>query len=321
MFSGNNWPRFTDEQRRRLAAKAQKLGRDRLCHFASIVSPRTLLEWHRRLIAQEYDGSPRRSPGRPPTPDELRELILTMASQNRTWGYTRIQGALQNLGHEVGRGTVAKILKEAGIDPAPERQRETTWKEFLRSHWDVLAATDFFTVEVWTAFGLVRYHVLFVIRLATREVQIAGIIPEPHGRWMKQMARNLTDGVDGFLNGYGYLIHDRSSLFTLEFCSILASVGIESVRLPARSPNLNAVAERFVRSIRESCLSRLVLIGESSLRRAVDEFVAHYHQERNHQGLGNKIIKPEFASFPGSGKIACRERLGGMLRYYYRQAA
>ena len=124
-----------------------------------------------------------------------------MARENRSWGYTRIQGALQNLGHEVGRGTIAKILKEAGIDPAPDRQKRTTWKEFLRTHLDVLAATDFFSVEVWTALGLVRYHVLFVIRLATREVQIAGIIPEPHGGWMKQMARNLTDGLDGFLTG------------------------------------------------------------------------------------------------------------------------
>jgi len=163
-----------------------------------------------------------------------------MARQNRGWGYTRIQGALQNLGHEVGRGPIAKILKEAGIDPAPERQRQTTWKEFLRNHWDVLAATDFFTVEVWTAAGLVRYQVLFVIRLATRQVQISGIIPEPHGRWIKQMARNLTDGLDGFLNGYRYLIHDRSSLFTPEFSGVLESAGIKSVRLPPPSPNLNA---------------------------------------------------------------------------------
>jgi len=191
-------PRFNDDQRRRLAAKAKKLGRDRLRRFASIVSPQTLLNWHRRLIARKYDGSSRRSPGRPPTPAKVQELILRMARENRSWGYTRIQGALKNLGHEVGRSSIAKILKDAGLDGAPDRQKRTTWKEFLRTHFDVLAATDFFTVEVWTALGLVRYHVLFVIRLATREVQIAGIIPEPHGRWMKQIARNLTDGLDGF---------------------------------------------------------------------------------------------------------------------------
>ena len=314
-------PRFTEDQRRRLAAKAQKLGRDRLRRFASIVSPKTLLEWHRRLIARKYDGSSRRSPGRPCTPGEIRELILRMARENRTWGYTRIQGALENLGHEVGRSTIAKVLKEAGLDPAPERQKQTTWKEFLRSHFAVLAAADFFSVEVWTAVGLVRYHVFFVIRLATRAVQIVGIVPEPHGEWMKQVARNLTDGRAGFLAGCRHLIHDRSSLFTAEFGMILESVGIETVRLPARSPNLNAYAERYVRTIKEGCLDRMILIGEGSLRRAVSEFVLHYHAEKNHQGLGNKIIGPELAEFPSAGEIRCRERLGSMLRYYYRQAA
>ena len=314
-------PRFTDEQRRRLAAKAQKLGRDRLRRFASIVSPKTLLEWHRRLIARKYDGSSRRAPGRPCIAGEIRELILRMVQENRTWGYTRIQGALENLGHEVGRSTIAKVLKEAGLDPAPERQKRTTWKEFLRSHLAVLAAADFFSAEVWTAAGLVRYHVFFVIRLATREVKIAGIVPEPHGGWMKQVARNLTDGLDGFLAGCRYLIQDRSSLFTPEFGMILESAGIETVRLPARSPNLNAYAERYVRTIKEGCLDQMILIGEGSLRRAISEFVLHYHTQKNHQGLGNKIIRPEFAEFTSVGQIQCRERLGGMLRYYYRQAA
>jgi len=249
-------PRFNDNQRRRLAAKARKIGCQRLQQFATIATPQTLLDWHRRLIARKYDGNGRRSLGRPTTPQAVRELILTMARDNRTWGCARIQGALKNLGHGVGRGTIAKIIQDAGIDPAPERQRKRTWTEFLRTHWDVLAAADFFSVEVWTAPGLVRYHVLFVIRLASREVQIAGIIPEPHGRWMKQAARNLTDGLDGFLNGCRYLIHDRSSLFNQDFGMILEVAGIELVRLPARSPNLNAIAERFVRSIKEPCLDR-----------------------------------------------------------------
>jgi transposase InsO family protein len=252
-------PRFNDDQRRRLAAKARQIGLRRLKEIAAIVSPRTLLDWHQRLIARKYNGSAKRSPGRPSTPEQVRALILRMAAENRTWGYTRIQGALQNLGHEIGRGTIAKVLKEAGVDPAPDRQKRTTWKEFLRTHWDVLAATDFFSVEVWTALGLVRYHVFFVIRLATREVHIAGIIPEPHGPWMKQMARNLTDGLDGFMSGCRYLLHDRASVFGEDFRMILQAVGIESIRLPARSPNLNAFAERFVRSIKESCLDGMVL--------------------------------------------------------------
>jgi putative transposase len=186
--------RFDDDQRRRLAAKATKIGLKHLTRIATLVTPRTLLDWHHRLVARKYEGTGKRSPGRPTTPEAGRDLILNMAAENRTWGYTRIQGALQNLGYEIGRGTIAQGLKEAGVEPAPDRQKGTPWKEFLRNHWEVLAAADFFSVEVWTALGLVRYHVFFVIRLATREVTVAGITPEPNGHWMKQMARNLTDG-------------------------------------------------------------------------------------------------------------------------------
>jgi len=138
---------------------------------------------------------------------------------------------------------------------------------------------------------------------------------------MKQVARNLTDGINGFLIGCRYLIHDRASVFSEAFRMILQAAGVESVRLPARSPNLNAFAERFVRSIKESCLDRMVLIGESSLHRATSQFVLHYHQERNHQGLENKIIQPQFTHFRTEGAVHCRKRLGGLLRYYYREAA
>ena len=314
-------PRFNNDQRRRLAVKGKSVGRKDLLRLASIVTPDTLLAWHRRLIAQKYDTSQKRKSGRPLSAVGLRELILRMARENRSWGYTRLQGALQNLGHEIGRGTIAKVLQEAGVDPAPERQKRTTWKEFLGTHWEVLAAADFFCVEVWTALGLVRYHVFFVIRLVTREVHIAGIVPEPNGPWMKQVARNLTDGSDGFLKGCRYLLYDRASLFSQDFRMILKAAGVESVRLPVRSPNLNAFAERFVRSVKESCLDRMVLIGESSLHRATAQFVLHYHQERNHQGLDNKIIRPEFSPLPSTGPIRCRKPLGGMLNYYCREAA
>jgi len=158
-------PRFNDDQRRRLAAKGRPIGRKVLARFASIVTPNTLLAWHRRLIAKKYDSSKKRKPGRPPTKVDIRELVLGMARENRSWGYTRIQGALANLRHEVGRGTIANILREAGLDPAPDRRKGMTWKQFLRAHWSTMAATDFFTVEVWTPVGLVRYHVLFVMRL------------------------------------------------------------------------------------------------------------------------------------------------------------
>ena len=160
----------------------------------------------------------------------------------------------------------------------------------------------------------------FVIRLATRRVHIAGIIPEPDGRWMSQVGRNLTDCEEGFLRECRFVIHDRATVFTREFVSILKCAGVESIRLPARSPNLNAFAERFVRSIKSECFNNLILVGERSLRRAVDEFCAHYHEERNHQGLENKLIEADFGvSEPG--ELKCRERLGGLLRYYHREAA
>ena len=318
---GKKRMRFTDDQRSRLARKAKRVGTGRLKEIAGVVTPETLLAWHRKLIARKYDSSrKRRGVGRPRTKEELRALVVSMAEENPGWGYTRLRGALANLGHEIGRGTIAELLKQSGMEPAPERNKKRTWGEFLRTHWEVMGATDFFTVEVWTLGGLVRYHVLFVIRLSSRKVNIAGIIPEPDGVWMKQMARNLTDCDDGFLLGCRYLIHDRATLFTGEFERILGEMGVKSVRLPARSPNLNAFAERFVRTIKEECLSKMILIGEGSLRRAVGEFCEHYHRERNHQGLGNRIIEVEFSS-NREGKVECRERLGGMLRYYYREAA
>jgi transposase InsO family protein len=314
-------PRFNDAQRMRLATKAKRIGRKALNQFATLITPDTLLAWHRRLIARKYYSSRTRKPGRPWTVGEIRELILRLARENRSWGYTRIQGALANLQHEVGRGTIAEVLKAAGMEPAPQRRKGMTWKEFLQAHLQVLAATDFFTVEFWTAVGLIRYPVLFVIRIATREVQIAGIVPEPNERWMNQLARNLTDPWNGFLRSSRYLIHDRSTVFTEQFRQTLRQANVAALRLPARSPNLNAFAERFVRTIREDCLDRLILFGEASLERAVREFVLHYNRERNHQSLENKIIQPEFPEFPVKGDLRCRKRLGGLLRYYYREAA
>ena len=228
---------------------------------------------------------------------------------------------MSNLGHEIGESTIAAILKRHGLEPAPERTRKTTWKEFLTRHWDMIVATDFFTVEVWTRRGLQRFMVLFFIDLVTRKVEIAGIAPSANGLWMNQVARNLTDAVNGVLAGKRYLIHDRDPLFTAEFLRTLEAAGVKSVKLPPRSPNLNPHAERFVRTIKESCLDRLIFFGEASLRTAVQNFVEHYHSESNHQGLENRIIRPEEGHLGARGAIQRRQRLGGMLNYYYRDAA
>jgi transposase InsO family protein len=308
--------RFTDAQRRRLAAKAKKIGRKGLRKFATIAAPDTLLRWFRELIARKYDGSAKRGPGRPPVMEQNRELVVKMAKENQ-WGYKRIRGELKKLGHQVGRSTIRRILKAHGIEPAPERP--TTWKSFLSSHWGAICASDFFTVEVLTLTGLVRYSVLFVIDLKSRRVEIAGIVRQPYEAWMKQVARNLTDCVDGFLRGAEYFIHDRDPLFCTAFRQILKDDGVKTVKLPPRSPNLNPYAERFVRSIKEECLNKLILIGEGHLRIAVRQFIEHYHIERPHQGLGNVLITPD--SDNGTGAIECHERLGGLLKSYYRRAA
>jgi putative transposase len=318
---GGRRVRLNDDQRRRLAARAKGLGRKLLAEVATIVTPETLLAWHRKLIAQKYDGSDKRGPGRPRTAGEIEVLVVGMAEENRDWGYRRIQGALFNLGHELARSTIAEILKRHGIEPAPERSRKTTWKEFLTRHWELIVAADFFTVEVWTRRGLQRFIVLFFIELSTRKVEIAGIASVANGLWMSQIGRNLTDAVDGILKGKRYLIHDRDPLFTTKFLDMLADVGVKSVKLPPRSPNLNAHAERFVRSVKESCLQRMIWFGERSLRKGIQEFMMHYHTERNHQGLANRLISPEPGHLGKAGVVQRRQRLGGMLNYYYRAAA
>lgn len=310
--------RLTEAQRRRLAERARKLGRRKLLEIGTLVTPDTLLRWYRELIAKKYDGSKKRGPGRPRTPAEIEQLILVMARDNPGWGYTRIKGSLHNLGFEIGRNTIKRVLTENGIDPAPLRR--TSWRTFLRAHWGAISATDFFTVEIITWRGLVRYLVLFVIDLKTRKVVIAGMSPSPDGQWVEQLARNLTDSEAGFLTGSRYLIHDRDPMFTKAFEVTLVSSGIRPIRLPARSPNLNAYAERFVRSIKSECLAQVIPLGERHLRHAVKEYAQHYHRERNHQGLGNELIDRYPEDYSGPGSIECRERLGGLLRHYRRAA-
>ncbi len=312
--------KFTDEQRKQLAEKGKSLG-TRIYEVASIVTPATILRWHRQLIAKKFDSSNVRKRGRPKTPREIAELAVNMALKNPAWGYIRIAGAIRNLGIKISGSTVANILKEKGINPSGDRNHGgMSWSDFIRIHKDTLWATDFFTAEVWTKAGLITYYVLFFIQVGTRKVVIAGITPHPHGDWMAQIARNLT-GFNGELSGATLLIHDRDGKYTLQFDEIMESVGIRPIRLPPRSPNLNAYAERFVLSIKSECLNNLILIGEKSLLKAVSNYVEHYNFERNHQGIDNTIPFPtEHVGKPG-GKIKCSERLGGLLKYYYRDAA
>jgi len=306
-----------DDQRRRLAVRGKALGRALLAEVCTIVTPDTILRWHRRLVARKYNGSARRRCGRTGVMRAIRELCVRMASENPGWGYSRIQGSLANLGHRAGRSTIRRILKEHGLEPAP--QRHTPWSVFLKAHWEAIAAADFFTVEAWTLRGLTRFYVFFVIDLETRRVRIAGITDQPTGEWVTRITRSLVDGIDGFLLKHRYLIYDRDPLFRGDLPALLRSAGVEPAMLPPQSPNLNAYAERFVRSIKDECLSSIVPIGERHLRHAIEEYAAHYHLDRNHQGLGNRLIDGEAEPEPVD-RVECRQRLGGLLRSYHRAA-
>src|SRR5438093_3702328 len=315
--------RLTDGERKTLAAIGQKLGKQALKEVATIVKPDTILAWHRTLVAQKCDGSPQRQPpGRPTLDQKVEALVVRMARENRSWGYDRIVGALANLGYTVSDQTVGNILKRHGLPPPPERKTTATWKEFIRTHLDVLVATDFFTAEVWTLGGLVTYYVLFFLHLGSRQVHVAGVTPHPNEAWMIQAARNVTMEEWGFLAPSQYLIHDRDTKFCAAFQQIIDDAGVERVVLPPRSPNLHAYAERWIRSVKEECLARLMLFGEATLCRTLHEYIEHYHHERNHQGKGNTLLFPAVSQGTEcKGPMQCRERLGGLLKYYTRDAA
>ena len=236
-------------------------------------------------------------------------------------GYKSIVGRLKNIGFRIAPNTVKRILIDHGIEPAPERRKKTTWNQFLRIHWDSIAGADFFTTEVWTWSGLVTYYTFFVVQLSTRRVYIAPPTVSPNHAFMKQIAIELTAFDDSFLRGMSYLIIDRDSKYTDQFRALLKDEGVDSVRIPARSPNCNPIAERFVRSIKEDCLERMILFGRKALVRATREYIIYFHGERNHQGLGNDLIEPGPEVGEVAGEIERKERLGGLLNYYYRTAA
>jgi putative transposase len=302
--------RLTDDDRRRLAARAYWVGRTALREIATIATPDTLLRWHRQLIARKWTYASQ--PGRRGIMLEIRRLVVRMAEENPTWGYTLIQGALKNVGHRVGRSTIRRILKAAGVPPVP--QRPTSWQTFLNAHWGVVAGAVFFTTEVWTWQGLVTYYTVFVIDLASRRAQILGSTPHPEALFMQQTVRTLTMAEAGVLVVPQVLICDRDRKWSRDVRRWLREAGIRVVLIPERAPNANAYAERFVRSIKEACLDRIVPFGERHVRRAVAEYVEHYHGERNHQGLDNRLIA-------GPAVIDRTSRVRRLLNFFYERAA
>lgn len=310
---------LNDAQKRRLAIAAAKLGRKVLSECATLFTPDTLLRWHRQLVARKYDGTGRRGPI-PQKANSIRKLVQRMAQENPDWGYGHIHGELKALGFKVSWQTVRRIMREHGLLDEPDRPKKISWTTFIKSHFQSVAACDFFTIEAWTPQGLTRYLVFFVIDVSTRRVQIAGIDRNPDEQWMIQQARNLTDNDQGFLKGKRVLIHDRDHLYTEAFRKTLKEGGIRTLKMPKQSPNLNAYSERFVQTIKNECVNKMVFFGEKHVRYVINQYVEHYNNERPHQGLGNNRITP--ATFAqAQGRIRCRERLGGLLKSYYRQAA
>jgi transposase InsO family protein len=283
-----------------------------------LVQPETVLKWHRELVRRKWTFRRRATGGRPPLTAEVEALLLRLAAENPRWGYGRLQGELVKLGHAVGRSTVRDILKRRHVPPAPQRgRRPSTWRQFLAQHRDAVLACDFFTVE--TLF-LKTIHVLFFFEVGTRRVHLAGCTAHPTAAWVTQQARQLTWQIqDGNLPAR-YLIHDRDAKFPPAFDAVFASEGVEVVRTPYHAPNANAYAERWVRSVRAECLDHLLVAGEAHLRRVLAAYIAFYNQARPHQGLTQQCpvaLPPPVRD----GPVCRRDRLGGLLHDYYREAA
>ena len=304
--------------KRRTARLAKLLTPEGLSEACLVVKPSTVLRWHRELIAKKFDGSKKRSyPDRPRMDAALEARIVDMAENNR-WGALRIKGSLKHIGHDVSHQTVINVLKRHGLRPSPSREHDDSWARFLKVHLSAIVATDFLSAEVVTPRGLVTYFILFFIRLDTRRVTVAGITRHPNEAWMLRVARNLTGVDDEFLKGARYLICDRDTKYTRQFRRVFRGYGVKIIRLPPYSPNMNAYAERWVRSIKEDCLKQVVPMGEGFLRAAVKEYVDFYNQERPHQGLDNELVTANTGEFDFDAPVKIKERLDGLLNYYYR---
>jgi len=312
---------LTNSQRIRVAAKAKKLSRKMLEQCTVLFCPDTIIGWYNKLIAEKYDGTCNRAKvGRPPITLEIVNLVIKFKKENSRWGYQKITDQVEYLGYKISRTSVKNILIENGFNPEPDLTVRSTWHEFLKSHWDVMTACDFFTIELLVGSKLIRCTVFFVIEFSARKVFFAPIKLQPDGNYMKQVARILTDCEDGFLKDKRFLIHDRDPLYRTEgFHDILKGSGIEPIRLPAKSPDLNSIAERYVKSVKSECLNHLILSSVKQLEYTLNQYQQYYHHERIHQSLG-RIIEPKH-EINNTAEIKCIERLGGLLKSYHRLAA
>jgi putative transposase len=304
-------PRMTWTDRIFLAAAGRLL--PRTCWQSFIITPATLLAWHRRLVTKRWAYAGRA--GRPPIRREIRALVLRLARDNPRWGYQRIVGEMKGLGFAVSGTTVRTWLRAAGLGPVGTRGG-MTWRAFVRAHRRSMLAVDFFTVEtIW----LQRLYVLFFIELGSRRVHIAGCTANPSAPWVTQQARHLTWTLAERQESFRFLIRDRDQKFTGSFDEVFRSDRIEIIRTPFRAPQANGVAERFVRTVRSECLDWLLILDQQHLERVLDVFVEHYNGHRPHRALGltpPRRARPAVATASGEARVQRRDRLGGVVHEY-----
>jgi transposase InsO family protein len=305
-------PRFSWSDRAVVALLAGLVPRERWRSF--LVTPQTVLDWHRRLVRRRWACS-HRCPGRPPLADEVVALICRLAREDPRWGYLRIVGELKKLAVPVSKTSVATVLRRHGLRPAPRRQGPS-WSELLHAQAEVILATDFFSVN---SVLLRRYYVLFVIEVQSRIVHVLGVTANPDGPWATQVARNFVAELEEHGQRFRSLLRDRDTKFTASFDAVMASAGIKAVRTPVRTPVANAFAERWVRTVRQECLGHLLMLSRGHLQRVLHEYVRHYNQARPHRGLG--LAAPAPRQGPGHGGTVRRlDVLGGIIHEYERAA-
>jgi transposase InsO family protein len=302
-------PRFCWSDRAFVASLAGLVPRERWGAF--LITPGTIMRWHRALVRRRWTYLHRR-PGRPGLPDDTVDLIVRLARENPRWGYLRIVGELKTLGVTVSRGSIANVLRRHRLPPAP-RRAGPSWTEFLRAQAHGIVATDFFTVDsVW----LRRYYVLFVVELQRRVVHVLGVTASPNGPWVTQVARNFAAHLGDASRRVRFLIRDRDTKFTASFDDVFASIGAETILTPVRSPNANAFAERWVRTVREDCLDHLLVVSRRHLEIVLGDYVEHYNRARPHRSLDLTPPRP-VAVVDSAGRIRRRDILGGLIHEYH----
>jgi putative transposase len=311
----NSRPRLDWADRAVLAALIRLLPARLRMH--RLVTPGTVLRWHRRLVTRKWTY-PNRA-GRPPVSAEIAALIERLATENNGWGYKRIQGELLKLGHRVGASTIRRVLKALKIPPAPQRRTDTTWRKFLHTQASTMLATDFFHVDC--AATLRRVYVFFVIEVGARYVHVLGVTAHPDGPWTGQQARNLLMDLGDRAPDFRFLVRDRAGQFTEAFDAVLSGAGMQVVKIPPRSPQANAYAERFVLTARTEVTDRMLIFGERHLRTILAEYEAHYNGRRPHRSRHLRPPRPDHpaADLP-QDRIKRRTVLGGLINEYERAA-